>query len=144
MALSLQQKADVRTYLGWSARFHQTDSRLEQAMSALETEAEHEKWITNPIPPPVGEPRGILAELVLVDAELISAHTRLKALKVGSINLPIRNEINTLRSEGRRHVSRMSVILGVEVRHDVYSGSPNRNRAAYGGLAGGGNYDLHG
>jgi hypothetical protein len=144
MALTAQNKADIRTYLGWSARFHQTDSRLEQAMSALETEPEHEKWITNTLAPVAGEPRGILAELVAIDAKLDDAHNRLKALKVGSIDLPIRNEINTLRSEGRRHVSRMATILGVEVRHDVYSGAPNRNRAAYGGLANGGNYDLHG
>jgi len=144
MALSDQNKADIRTYLGWSARFHQTDSSLEQAMSALTTEPEHEKWITNTLTPSATEPRGILAELVAVDAELIDAHTRLKALKVGTITLPIRNEINTLRSEGRRHVSRMATILGVPVRHDVYSGTPARSQAAYGGLAGGGNYDSHG
>lgn len=144
MALTAQQKADIRTYLGWSARFHQSDSRLEQAMSALETEPEHEKWITNTLTPAAGEPRGILAELADIDSKLTDAHNRLKAVKVGSIDLPIQNEIRMLRSEGRRHVSRMAVILGVEVRHDVYSGSPNRNAAGYGGLVRGGNYARHG
>ena len=113
-------------------------------MSAIETEPEHEKWLTNTLAPVAGEPRGILAELVAIDLKLEDAHKRIKANKVGSIDLPIQNEIRMLRSEGRRHVSRMATVLGVEVRHDVFSGGSNRNRAGYGGLAGGGNYDLHG
>jgi len=132
-------------YLGWSARFHQTDSRLEQAMNGISVEPEHEKWVTNTLSPIAGEPRGILAELKDIDSKLENAHGRLKAIKVGSIMLPVRNEINTLRSEGRRHASRLATIFGVEIRHDVFSGSTTRNRGGYGGpVGGGGNYGLHG
>jgi hypothetical protein len=113
-------------------------------MSAVETEPEHEKQITNPLVPPVGEPIGILALLADVDAKLTDAHGRLKAMKVGSIDLPGKLEISTLRSEGRRHVSRMASMLGVEVRHDVYSASKWRGAAGYGGLVSGGNYASHG
>lgn len=65
---------------------------------------------------------GLIASLVDVDAKLLDAHTRLKAKKVGSIELTLDGELMSLRSEGRRFAGRLATILGVEVQHDVFSG----------------------
>lgn len=119
MALTETQRADVRFYCGWSARFRQFDSRLEQAMNALASTPETEALVTNAIG---GTPPGLLACLRSVDAELTAAHKRLKASKVGSIELN-RNEVAILREEGRRHVSRLCALLGVEQRADVFGSS---------------------
>lgn len=127
MALTDQQKADVRIALGWSARFHQTDSRLEQAMSALDSEPEHEAQVV-----------ALLAEVVDIKTKLKTAHSRLKAVKVGSINLDgLRTELAGLRMEGRRHTGEMAAILGVERRHDIFSSSGPRGFASVFGLGGG-------
>lgn len=129
------QRANIRLYLGWSARFHQTDSRLEQAMSAVDMES---SGATNTICV------ALLASLADIEAKLLDAHNRLKAMQVGSITLPGKNELGLLRSEGRRFAGKLAATLGVEVRHDVFSGSGPREFASADGNVGGGNFYRHG
>jgi hypothetical protein len=128
MALTNAQKADTRAYLGWSARFHQFDSRLEQAMSALATEPEHEAQVIV-----------LLASILDIKTKLVASHSRLKASKVGSIDLNPA-EIPMLRKEGKRFVGEIASILGVETRRDIFGSSPNSVFASAGGSYGGGNY----
>lgn len=116
MALTEAQQALVENYLGWTARFRQMDSSLSQAMNAIATLPEREALITNAID---GTPPGILAALADIDAKIVKAHGRLKADKVGSIELN-RGELGQLRSEGRRFVNRLSTVLGVEIRRNVF------------------------
>lgn len=133
MALSATNKADIRFFLGWSARFHQSDSRLEMAMSAMDNDPEGSVLV--------------LAEVEKckdIDAKLLDAHGRLKALKVGSIDLPGNREIETLEEQGRLSVGRIAQSLGVEVRHDVFGSSRPTAFASSDGMVGGGNYGLHG
>ena len=121
MALTAVQRADVRAALGWSARFHQFDSRLEQAMNALATEPEAEAQVI-----------ALLAEVTDIETKLKAAHSRLKATKVGSINLDgLRTEQAGLRAEGRRHTGKLAAILGVERRHDIFSSSGPRTFASF-------------
>ena len=40
MAITEAQRVKVRLYCGWSARFWQTDTTLEQSLNALETKPE--------------------------------------------------------------------------------------------------------
>lgn len=111
MALTATQKAEVRRSLGWPARFFQYDTRLEQAMSAIETQPEHEAQVIE-----------ILASVVDVKEKLLDAHKRLKASKVGSIELDtLREETMGLRMEGRRFTGELSAILGVPRKHDIFS-----------------------
>jgi hypothetical protein len=128
MGLTTQQRMQVRMYLGWSERFHQTDSRLEQAMNALDesqsTDAEAQV-IT------------ILGQLTAIDTALTNALPLLQAKKVGSIELPGTMQIGMLRSEGRRLAGRIAALLGVEVRHDVFSGAGPRAFAGAGGMVSG-------
>lgn len=125
MALTEAQRVSIRFYLGWSARFHQTDSRLEQAMNAVDG-----------LPDTQTQVESVLTDLGDVSDKLKDAYDRLKALKVGSIELPGKNEIALLRSEGRRHAGSLASILGVEVRHDVF-GTGKGYMATADGLVGG-------
>lgn len=130
-----QERAKVRWYLGWSARFHQSDSRLEQAMNAVDMELTDD---TRDL---------ILANLAAMDelnSRIVGAYTRLKALKVGTIELSGFGEIGMLRSEGRRLGGQVAACLGVETRHDVWSGTGNKSFAGWEGLYGGGNVIRHG
>lgn len=130
------QKAKVRHYLGWAARFHQTDTRLEMAMSAVELLPDEEAFITNALN---ASPPGYLAALDDISAKLAASHARFKAEQVGSIKLN-RSEYKMLRSEGRRIAGQLAAKLGVEVRHDVFSGAGPGSIAGWGGPIGGGNY----
>jgi len=133
VALTEEQKLDVRMYLGWSERFHQFDSELEQAIAALETLPAAETRIVE-----------LVAECQRIDASITAAEARLKALKVGSIELTGGGEIEMLRGRGRQAVGRMASLLGVEVRHDAFAAHAPRARATRTGMVGGGNRQLHG
>ena len=117
MALTLQQRADVRNALGWSAQFAQTDNALENAFDGLSTQPEHETQVI-----------ALLADIVAVKAQIIDSRKRLKGLKVGSIELDaFRHEMAALRWDGQRLTGEMASIMGVERRHDIFSsGSPGR------------------
>lgn len=132
MALTEDQKFKIRLYLGWSERFHQHDSALEQAMSALETRPPAEAGVVS-----------LLAECERIDADITAAEKRLKASSVGPATLN-GQEINQLRDRGRQFVGRIASILGVEVRNDVFSGALPTTRATAGGMVGGGNRQMHG
>ena len=124
MAFTEAEKANIRFYMGWSGRFfNDFDTRLEQAISAIETRPETETIVRNK-----------LTELDQLETELTGARTRLKAWKVGSILLPRTMEIAVLRSEGRRKVSSMAATLGAEVRQDVFSATVFRSFQTHRGL----------
>lgn len=135
MALTDTQKAEIRRALGWSARFHQFDSRLEQAMSAIATEPEHELQITDTL-----ANHGILANIASIQTELTAAHARLKADKVGSILLR-KEELRQLRQEGDRWVKDLARLLGVETRNGgLFGGARIGTFAGFGGPYGASNY----
>ena len=100
-------------------------------MNALASTPETESLVTNAL---TATPPGLLACLRSVDAELTAAHRRLKASKVGSIELN-GGEIGSLRMEGRRHVARLCALLGVEARTDVFGHSVGRSFDIGGGLS---------
>lgn len=110
MALTNQQRADIRYYCGWSARFGQFNSALEMAMNALDTLPEDAAQIINPSD---GTPPGVLAQLRQIDTELTAARRRYKADEVGSIQLN-RAEATQLRRDGRQLVMRLRSVLGIK------------------------------
>lgn len=114
MALTDTQKAKIRQYLGWSARYHTNDDALEKAMVTIGDLPEDEARVT-----------AALTVLETLDTELTEARGRLKASVVGSITLNA-NEIAWLRSEGRRVVKRIAAILGVEIRSDAFGSGGSR------------------
>lgn len=123
MALTDAQKADIRYYLGYSMRFHQSDSRLEMAMRALEEDSDAETLVLADI-----------ARLKAIDLKFEAAYDRLKVMQVCDIKLAHKAELCSFRSEGRRVVGRIAATLGVPVRHDVFGSGAYSYLATWGGL----------
>lgn len=111
MALTGAQRAQVRMYLGWSARFHSTDSRLEQAMDALAGTPEDESLI-------VAE----LGRLTAIDTEISDTSTTGKVTSLGKIELRAAYRLSVLRARGRQAAARIASILGVRILSDAFSG----------------------
>ena len=105
-------------------------------MSAIATETEHELQITD-----VLANNGILANITDIQTKLRGSHARLKANKVGSIELR-QQEVHQLRDEGNRWVQDLARILGVETRNGGIFGSARIGSfAGFGGsYSSGGNY----
>jgi hypothetical protein len=130
--LTDEEKARIRMYLGWGARFAQTDSALERALSAVQEMAAELSLL-----------REHLVELERIDAAIQACEARFKADQVGSITLS-QTELPRLRSRGVERVGRMARQLGVEVRDNAFSPDLPRIRDGHGGPSGGGNYQMQG
>lgn len=110
MALTETQKSQLRKYLGYPERFHQTRPEFELALVALQGTATGEAQVL-----------AELARLVIIDSRLDDAPDRLRASTVGTITLnPM--EIGALRSEGKRIVRRIANIMGCEVNGSAFGG----------------------
>lgn len=140
MAFTETQRASIRMYLGFQSRYYSTDTILEHSMDAIGATAEAQ-----------ARAEGELTALADIDSRLSGSYGRLKAEQLeDGVRLPGAMEIGMLRSEGRRHVGRLSVIFGVSPKHDVFSGSaPAHIGIAYGPYdptrqGGGGNYGQEG
>jgi hypothetical protein len=132
VALTDEEKTTIRMYMGWSARFAQTDTALERAMSAIDA-----------MPSDLALVRVHLVELARIDAAITSCEARFKADQVGSITLS-QTELPRLRSRGCERVGRLATLLGVEVRDNAFSPDLPRWRGGHGGPSGGGNYQMQG
>lgn len=133
MAFTEPEKVKIRYYLGWGDRFRQTNSALEQAILAVENNSDTVDYITDTL----------LADLDSIITSLVDARKRLKAAKVGSIALPMANEIAMLRSEGRRLAQSLAATLNVQTNHDVFSSARNTNAVGW-GTGSPGSYYPHG
>lgn len=124
--LSDADKANIRWYLGWGGQFFLVDSQLEQAMNAVASDNNLCTLLQNEI-----------AACQTVDAEIDGAHRRLRYEQAEEIKYRGMQEVISLRSEGRRHVSRISLALRTPVRGDVYGGanSPTAGRFQFGMFA---------
>ena len=137
MALTDTQKSQIAMYLGWSSNFAQTDSLLNQMLSAIETRPTDELLITDTL-----VNGGFLASLANIDTLLAATYGRNKVAKFGTVALNPK-EIYRLRKEGERFVGRLSRLLGVPVRSGgPYSTSLPDASTTRGGFrdGGGGNY----
>lgn len=132
MPFTDDEKTSIREYLGWSARFQQTDTALERAMSAIEAQ-----------PSDIAAARRHLAELARIDASITACESRLKASTVGSIELNP-GELNALRSRGEERVGRLATLFGVETRNNPYRPGGVSWRGGSLGPIGGGNSQMQG
>lgn len=133
MAFSEAEKASIRKYLGWTARYHQTDSRLEQAMYGVGDLADTVTLV-----------QGLLTKLDGIETSIAACYGRLKAAKVGAIELPGMGELAALRSEGARFSGQLAATLGVGVRHNVWAAYGPSEFAGPAGISNAGNYWPHG
>jgi hypothetical protein len=128
MALTETERTRIRRYLGWSDRYIATDNNLQQALVSVDSRAET-----------VTEIRTLLARCDQLEIDIIAAQRRLKAYKVGSLELPGGDEIDKLRDMGRQWTGQLGRLLGVAARGDAWGGSLSTSNATSDGLAGGGN-----
>lgn len=134
MALTEAQRVQVRLFMGWSARFFQFDSELEQAMNSLDANPDTEAVIVT-----------LIGECQRIDTAIVAAEGRFRADAVGSITLTQGRELELLRSRGRQFSGRIASVLGVPIRHDVWSGTgPKMTASRYGMVPGASNMQLHG
>lgn len=123
MSFTATEKADIRRALGWPARFHQHDSRLEHAMLALSTLPEHETQV-----------RELLVCVADCRTALKDSWKLLKASKVDNIEMKTLNEhIVGLRWEGRRLTGELSAIMGCPRQTDIF-GSGSFRSSGFGGF----------
>lgn len=127
-----EEKTLIREYLGWTARFGQTDTALERAMSAVETQPSDE-----------ARARIHLAELARIDAAITACEARFKADQVGTIKLSI-SELSRLRSRGEERVGRLARLFAIETRGNPYKPGGSSWRGSFGGPIGGGNSQMQG
>jgi hypothetical protein len=106
VALDGTQRARIRKYLGWEARFHQVQQDLEQALDAIAVFPDDEVEV--------------LAELqrcIETDEQILKVRTTALAIQDGAIHLRAHYQLGVLRSIGKGHVRRIANILGVAVRN---------------------------
>lgn len=141
MAFTDAQRADVYFFAGWPQRYVNVNTALEWAIDKIGQYPDQQAIIANTL---TGTPPGLLAQLRrLHDVTIPAAYSRLRAVKVGSIDLDARAEINYLRSEGRRLVNSMCSALGIKRDADVFapgdgSGAPPMWGTRDGGAGSGG------
>jgi hypothetical protein len=125
MGLNETQKADVRLFLGWQARFHSIDSSLELAMRALDeaSNADALDQIVRAIDDTKGP--GILAMIKAIDAKIHDDDIMAGVEAAGSIHLKAPEGLGVMRSKGRMWCARMASLLGVRVRSDYFGTTAN-------------------
>lgn len=116
MALTNEQKVACRYWLGYSGRFFQVDSALEQAMAAID-DADLEARIA-----------AVLAELTTIDGRRATLRARAGLAQVDEVVFAQnKSALADLVAEGSMLVGRLAALFGVEVRRNPFSTSTARN-----------------
>ena len=121
MAFTSTEKTRIRMLLGWGARFWQLETRLENAMDAVETT----------LPDETAQIQSILVLLTDIDTKLTDALGTVGVTAVSSIHLDSDQGINHLRSEGRRLVEAIAAILQVFIKRNYYGGTMTGTNLRY-------------
>lgn len=113
MAFTSAEKARIRMLLGWGSRFWQLDSRLENAMEAVE----------QTLPDETAQIQGILITLTAIDAKITDQLDTVGVTQVDEIKLEGDQGLSHLRREGRRQVEAIATILQIGIKKNFYGGS---------------------
>lgn len=105
------EKTRIRMLLGWGARFWQLETRLENAMEAVETLTEETTRIQT-----------ILTQLTAIDTAITDALGTVGVTGVSAIHLDSDQGIGHLKAEGRRLVEAIATILQVPIKKNYYGG----------------------
>lgn len=123
MALTGTERASIRRYLGYPARFHEWDTILEQAMNALDGTDDEAVVRTE------------LARCAAIDAELDALDGSIQdVVNAGStIRLSPAQQLSVIRSRGRQAVARLSALFAVPIRSDAFGTGGYSTLANYAG-----------
>jgi hypothetical protein len=113
MAFTPTEKTRIRMLLGWGARLWQLETRLENAMDAVEQQLPEETALI----------QSTLVALAALDTKITSATDTVGVSNVDTIALDSDQGISHLRAEGRRLVESIATILQVPIKRNYYGGS---------------------
>lgn len=117
MALTDDQKASVRYYLGWPDVNRMADLRLEGAMGSVSSQG-------------VTQIAALLASLATVDSNLVTVNSASRAGITGVDNGGVtwsaagNSASMSVARQGRMYVQRLAAILQIEPMRDVYGVGP--------------------
>jgi len=111
MGFTDPERARIRSLLGWVARWHHMQTRLESAFTAMDQ-----------LPDDVTQIRTYLTQLDSIDSLLAEAQGIAGVKRTGSIELVDDQGISVLKSEGRRLVEAIDAILGAGIKRNFYGG----------------------
>lgn len=113
MAFTDAEKSRIRMLLGWGARFWQLETRLENAMEAVEQTLPEETALI----------QAHLTALTAIDTKITEALDTAGVTGVSSIKLDSDQGISHFKAEGRRRVEAIASILQVPIKKNFYGGS---------------------
>lgn len=114
MALTDDQKASVRYYLGWPDVNRMADLRLEGAMGSVSTQG-------------VTQITALLASLAAVDENAVTVNSASRAGIIEVDNGGVKWSADggsagrAVRQQGRMYVARLAAILQIQPMRDVYA-----------------------
>lgn len=111
MPFTATEKTRIRMLLGWGARFWQLETRLENAMDAVEQN----------LPEETTKIQSILTALTAIDVQITDALGTVGVTGVSSIKLDSDQGLSHLRNEGKRQVEAIATILQVPIKKNYYS-----------------------
>lgn len=106
------EKAAIRSYLGWSAFYYQIDPRLESQIGA--------GGLGTTQPASATRVRSILTALADIDTRLTGALDNLDLTKAEDINFLGPEQLDALRTQGRMLIGQMGIIFELKPKRDYY------------------------
>jgi hypothetical protein len=106
------EKASIRTYLGWSALYRDIDPRLESQIGT--------GGLGTTQPASATKVRAILTRLADVDTRLDGSLDNLDLTKAEDINFLGPAQLDALRSQGRMLIGQIATIFELEPKRDYY------------------------
>ena len=114
MAFTATEKAQIRTFLGYSAINRDIDPRLESIMDSIgSTMPEYETLI-----------RADIAEIVTIETAIKNADSHLVLDRAEDVTFQGERELESLRGKGRAIIHKLSLRLNVEPRSDYFDPHP--------------------
>jgi hypothetical protein len=108
MAFTNAEKASIRNFLGWNARWVQFDSALERAFAFVESASDGGDTSSEDLA------RSLLASITSIQTEIDGTHPRFKATQVGTIKLNPA-EVAQLVDRGESYIGQLARVFGVPV-----------------------------
>jgi hypothetical protein len=106
------EKAAIRSYLGWSALYYLIDPRLESQIGT--------GGLGTTQPSSATRVRSILTRLADIDSRLDSALDNLDLTKAEDINFLGSEQLDALRNQGRMLVGQLAIIFEVVPKRDYF------------------------
>jgi hypothetical protein len=107
--LTSGERVLIRNYLGWSERFHQTDSALEMGMNALDVDTDG-----------LNNVRDEMDKIAVIETKIQGITDLFKVKQLGTIKIEGAEVLSLFRNLGRSSIARIAITLGVEIRADYF------------------------